>query len=51
MSKKSNKKTYERLIRGILNEISVTPKEDEAKFLRLKKKANKYLRRFEESKK
>lgn len=50
MSNRSTMATYERLIKKIMMEIAMLPKTEEATFKRLKKKANKYLRKYEDAK-
>ena len=47
MSNKSTKATYERLIKGIMAQIVVLPKSEKEIFVKLKKKANKYLKKYE----
>lgn len=44
---RNRKKTYARLIKKTLNEISKTPKDNPARFELLKERANKYLKKYE----
>jgi len=44
---RSTKETYFRLIRDLLIQISKTPENQKEEFLRLKKKLNKYHKRYE----
>lgn len=47
MSKKTSKAAYLTLLKKVLIDIAMTPKENKEQFLILKKKANKYLTKYE----